>query len=347
MVKTNSLLPVSRLPEHLREYSEIKDPSVVALPNEQYMMFASIGDSRTQRWIVGRFIASHPAGPWQEISPVKFIGISGPQLCAPAVMYEQQNGQAKFTMYIQTACFEENGVIAVATSDDGETFSGVSASVITREKIDEEDKKKTNVVGVYDAGICEVTINGENRVVMLFSGYRRVGCGDIYMSWKKKDAPESEWTIGKRILAQEDVPFHNKPDYEAFEWGLEGAKIIQVSEKCFLMIGVCFLPLPNEYAGSRQRVFFAASTSIHGPFVPIGTPFQPQKYETNAGEHGHPDTLIIGNDLWIIYQERKGASAPWHLRYAVMDLTKFAHHAEESLQMFPLGIVNGIKLQSP
>lgn len=339
MVKLNDLLPVSRLPEHLRDFLEIKDPSIVSLTPEKYIMYASIGDSRTQNWIVGRFISSHPAGPWQEISPVKFIGISGPQLCAPAVIYEEKDSIKRFTMYIQTACFEENGVIAEASSEDGETFSGVSASVVSRETIDEEDKKSTNVIGVYDAGISEVTIDGEERLVMLFSGYRRVGCGDIYMSWKGKNAPGSDWTIGKRILAQEEVPFHNKPDYEAFEWGLEGAKIIQVSPKCFLMICVCFLPLPNQYLGSRQRVFFAASTSIHGPFIPIGTPFQPQKYETNAGEHGHPDTIIIGNDLWIIYQERKGSNQPWHLRYTVIDLTKFSQHAEETIQMSPLNFL--------
>lgn len=340
MIKTNHLLELARLPEHLPQYGEIKDPSVVVLPNGKYLMYASIGDSVIQKWIVGRFIANHPAGPWEEIPSVKFIGISGPQLCAPAVTYEEKDGKPHFTMYIQTACFEENGVIAVATSYDGEIFSGVSASIISRETIDDEDKKKTNVVGVYDAGISDVKVNGEERLVLIYSGYREVGCGDIYMSWKKKDAPESEWSIGKRILAQEEVPFHNKPGDEAFEWGLEGGKMIQVSEKCFLMIGVCFLPMPHGFIGSRQRVFFAASTSMFGPYIPLGTPFQPQKYETNAGEHGHPDTLIIGNDLWIIYQERKGANAPWHLRYAVMDLSKFSQHAEESLQMFPLSDLN-------
>src|SRR5574338_1701317 len=118
MIKTNHLLPVTRLPQHLPQYEEIKDPSIVALPNGQYMMYASIGNSEVQKWIVGRFLSSHPSGPWKEVSPVTFVGIEGPHLCAPAVMYEEKDGVPVFTMYIQTACFEENGVIAVATSHD-------------------------------------------------------------------------------------------------------------------------------------------------------------------------------------------------------------------------------------
>ncbi len=330
MLKTNNLLTIERLEEHKEHFSEIKDPSVVCLPDETYMMYASVGSSVNQKWIVGRFISNHPAGPWKEVEPVEFIGLSGPQLCAPAVTYEEtENGTGKWVMYIQTACFEDNGVIAEAVSYDGQIFAGVSASLISR---DDVEKDKHPVVGVYDVGISEANVHGEERLVMLFSGYRKVGCGDIYMSYKNKNDMTSEWSKAKCVLAQEDVPFHNKPGDDNFEWGLEGAKIIQIAPECFLMIGVCFLPLPDAL-GKRQRVFFSASSSIHGPFIPLGVPFEPQENEFEAGEHGHPDTIVIGNDLWVIYQERKADGQPWHLRYAIIDLTQFATFASNSLSM--------------
>jgi len=221
-------------------------------------------------------------------------------------------------MYIQTACFEENGVIASATSTDGETFSGVSASLITRETVDDAQKK---VIGVYDAGISEITMDQEDYLVMLFSGYRRVGCGDIYLSYKKKHAPDNEWTKARNVLSQEDVPFHNHPDYEFFEWGLEGAKLVQLTPQLFLMIGVCFLPMPHGYDGQRQRIFFALSDRIDGPYTPLHIPLYTPAYAASPAEQGHPELLIHDNSLWIIYQERKGTGMPWYLCYAKYDLS--------------------------
>lgn len=324
MIKLNDLLEVRRLKEHQEIYPEIKDPSVVALPNGTYLMYASVGRSSDQQWIIGRFESSHPKGLWQEIAPAKIIGVAGPQMCAPAVRHEKDT----WIMYVQTACFEENGVIVEAHSDDGEIFKAENASVITKDHV---KKGQQLVVGVYDAGISEVNINGETGDVLVFSGYRKVGSGDLYAAYKKK--AEHVWGPAHLVLTQEEVAFHNKPGSEHFEWGLEGGKIIQVSEKCFLLIAVCFLPLPKGSEGKRQRVFFAASTSIYGPFIPLGMPFQPQKYETGSGEHGHPDTILLGNELWIIFQERKGDGHPWHLRYGVIDFQKLGSHAEQTLMM--------------
>ena len=113
------LAEVVRLPGHRDRLPEIKDPSVVRLPDGTFVMFASVGRSQGQEWIVGRFAADHARGPWRELEPVRFHGLSGPQLCAPAVTREERGGRPPWTMYIQTACFEEGGVIALATSDDG------------------------------------------------------------------------------------------------------------------------------------------------------------------------------------------------------------------------------------
>jgi hypothetical protein len=325
----NVLLDIKRFNEHAELYPELKDPTVVQLPDDTFMMYTSIGNSITQEWIVGRFVAVHPAGPWTEVEPVIFEDIYGPQLCAPAVTIEQVSGQTIWKMYIQTACFEENGVIVLATSTDGRIFKKAGDPLATRETIVPEHQ--SSVIGVYDVGISEIKTAQDEILCMLFSGYRRVGCGDLYVSYRNKNAPENEWSPAQRLLAQEEVPFHNNPAYEHFEWGLEGAKMIQLSDDCFMLIGVCFLPKPEGFLGTRQRVFFAGASSLNGPFIPMCTPFTPFENQGKAGENGHPDTLILGNDLWIIYQERFGDGLPWHLRVAKFDLVELREYFQHML----------------
>jgi hypothetical protein len=330
-------LPMMRLPKHLQRHYEIKDPSVVMIAPDKFMMFASIGNSQRQEWLVGRFEASSLQGPWIELEPVKFVNLSGPQLCAPAVTYDPAKAEAPWEMYIQTACFEADGIIALATSKDGETFHGVPTVLASRETV---ANPPAPVIGVYDVGVSEVKQGDEELLCMLYSGYRRVGCGDLFLSTRRKNDPTAQWSTGECLLAQEAVPFHNSPDYEHFEWGLEGAKLIQLADDSFLLIGVCFLPLPHEYLGTRQRVFLAAAKSINGPFVPMGTPFLPVAVESGEaaqekairrGENGHPDTLIIDNQLWVIYQERSGNGQPWYLRYAVYEMDHVKTEVERFL----------------
>ena len=315
----SKLLKIDRLREHDERYYELKDPSIVKLANDSYMMFASVGNSIEQHWKVGRFVATDPFGIWTEIQPTRFHNLTGPQLCAPAVEYAVVNGQPIWTMYIQTACFEENGVIAVATSTDGLNFYGQPQIVASRNSI---ETPKVPIIGVYDVGTSEINYQGADYHCVLFSAYRRVGCGDLYLSVKK--AGETDWTKGMCILEQEEVPFHNHPEYEHFEWGLEGAKIIQLAEDSFALIGVCFTPKPDGFLGTRQRVFFATSRTPFGPYTPVGTPIEPQRNQWNTGENGHPDTLLLTDQLVVIYQERGGDAYPWHLRITAYDISQFS-----------------------
>ncbi len=335
MQLSNNVLKIQRLPKHQSQHYEIKDPSILQRKDGSYLMYASVGNSNNQSWLVGRFSAQKIDGMWEELEPVEFSEISGPQLCAPAVSYEVQADESElWTMYIQTACFEENGVIAIATSTDGHHFVGQPHPVITRESIGDGPAP---VIGVYDVGISEVHASDQDLMCMVYSGYRRIGCGDIYVSYKNKHDKNAEWTKGECLLAQENLPFHNRPDFDHFEWGLEGAKIIQLADDCFVMIGVCFLPKPNEFLGSRQRVFLAAARSMKGPYTPLGLPFLPQTSTTTTevkiivGENGHPDTLIHEETLWVMYQERAGNGQPWHLRIASFDLPKMEKFVRNKL----------------
>jgi hypothetical protein len=324
---SNSLLHLHRDSHLAPQYPELKDPSIVSDGKGGYFLYASIGSSITQQWIVGRFAATAPDQIWTELSPVTFEKIAGPQLCAPALLHKKVDQKSIWQMYIQTSCFEENGVIALANSEDGQHFVGQPEPVIRHQEITDS---KQPVVGVYDAGISELKIENKPFYCLIFSGYRRVGCGDVYMSLCPTDQP-GNWSKPEELLAQEEVPFHNQPTDHHFEWGLEGAQIIQLDKQCFLMIGVCFLPLPDGHLGKRQRVFFATSQNVHGPYIPLGVPFEPQKYETQAGEHGHPDSLVLGDDFWLIFQERSGDKKPWHLRIAQFKVSELKKYAQQIL----------------
>lgn len=300
-------------------YLEMKDPSVIRMEDGSYQMYCSLGTSVTQQWVVGRFEAQHPGGPWQELPHAEIDNVEGAEVCAPAVVLSQKDGKPLFEMYVQTTCFSPGGVIAYATSEDGRHFTGADKPAMTCADLTAADQK--NIMSLYDVGMSDFDMAGKTYECMVFSGYRRIGCGDVFMSLREKPvdgAAPAAWSQPQLVLKQEEVPFHNKPDSDNFEWGLEGVKIDKLADDAYLMTGVCFLDEPNEARGTRQRVFFAAAPKPEGPYVPMRTPIEPTAYPEGTGENGHPDTVDMGDALGFLYQERAGEGKPWHLRYTEM-----------------------------
>jgi hypothetical protein len=305
------LVDIRRRDSEDTEFFQVKDPSVVQLPDGTYAMYSTLDASYMKPGLVGRFTAAHPGGPWQEEEPAVLEGVTGPEVCAPSVVMEEKDGKPVFKMYIQTSCFHEDGEIAVATSADGIHFTAEPAAM-TKDDV-------PGSVSLYDVAVSDLTRNGRPAECMVFSAYRAVGCGDVYISMRDKGA--AAWEKPALALKQEDVPFHNQPGSENFEWGLEGAKVVQLAEDAYLMVGVCFLDKDKSERGTRQRVFFAAAASPEGPFLPMDMPIAPTKYPDGTGENGHPDIIDLGDKFGILYQERagEGAARPWHLRYAEAD----------------------------
>jgi hypothetical protein len=195
---------------------------------------------------------------------------------------------------------------------------------------------QTPVVGVYDAGYSEINFEDQLQECLMLSGYRSIGCGDLYMSRKPVDSTDSSWPEAKLIMAQESLPFHNHPGYEHYEWGLEGAKIVSLDKNVFLLVGVCFKPLPAEFKGTRQRIFFALSKHIDGPYQPWSLPLEETK-EAKLGEHGHPDVVIEDGMVKLFYQHRLGDNAPWYLRLAQYSKEELRFEAETFLNIETLG----------
>lgn len=312
----STLLDVRRQPDLARRYPELKDPDLVRLPDDRYMLFTSTGRSDIQHWAVGRFLADHIEGPWFEQEPVRFHGITGPQLCASSTLCRLEDSRPRFEMHIQTACFEPDGRIVAAESSDGLNFHASARPAITRQSLPAEH----GVVGVYDVGVSQLMHQGRPQDCMVLSGYRSIGSGDLYACFRDSDRPGAPWRGMQRVLTQEEVSFHNHPDDPEREWGLEGAKIVQLGPDIYLMIGVCFLPAPRSAIGTRQRVFLAGGRSPLPPYALLGALVGP----SDSGETGHPDALVQGETLHLIYQERLADGAPWHLRQATLDVEKLA-----------------------
>jgi len=322
---TSKPLQISRIPELAAKHPAIKDPCVVKMSDGNYLMFASVGSSVTEEWIVGRFAASDPFGQWQELEPADLIGVSGPEVCAPAVNFNQMNSKP-WNMYIQTKCFGPEGYIAIAESYDGKTFhvnqtASVDTSIIPM--------PLSPIVGIYDAGISEITWEGIEYETLVFSGYRQVGSGDVYVTMRPKTFQNiASWLPAKMILKQEAVPFHNHPSRPDFEWGLEGAKIIKLTENLFLLTGVCFLP--TGLRGSRQRVFWGLSTRPDGEYIPWTLPLH-QSFSNFPGEYGHPDIWVENQHLMMTYQMHQSWSSPWQLGIASFSLYDVVDTAKQFL----------------
>lgn len=275
------------------------------------MMYATCW-SRQMHVHIGRFAAAHPSGPWQSLGAVQIKGLEGNDICAPCILHEAQDGQPLWRMFVQTECFREDGIIAEAISTDGIHFQAASMPVMTKDDI---PSGGFPVVGLYDVALSRITQDGAEFDCMTFSAYRRLGCGDIYSSVRKRGLPDAPWSRPVLVMAQENVPFHNQPSSINYEWGLEGAKLVQLKQDLFLMVGVCFLDRDVSHQGTRQRVFFGASSSPFDICRAISMPLDPFTYEDGQGENGHPDTIDLGPAIGILYQERAGYNKPWHLRY--------------------------------
>ena len=339
MLRT-AALKLSRLPGEDVTYPEQKDPSIIekhpddTMTPYRFIKYTSSGQSDIQAWKVARFGSDDLEGQWQELKSPTLEGLSGPQLCAPALAYEFENGKPHYIMYIQTACFEPGGVIMEAHSSDGEHFVGRREPLVTKDSV---PHPKHPLIGVYDPSYSQVKANGRMHDCLTFTGITRMERkwphkteGDIYMSLRDRVLAGARWSEPQLVLDMSQIPFHNQPgrtDHE-YEWCPEGTQIIGLDETHFLMIGVCFMQKPRGCDGERQRVFFAASHVVEGPFVPMNMPFEPQAAK---GETGHPDTVVDHQNqvLHVVFQEREGDKKPWALRQgrvSIPDLKRMMDH---------------------
>jgi hypothetical protein len=246
-------------------------------------------------WRVLHAISSSIEGPYTLEPPVD-IAVDSPNACAPGVLYS--NGL--FHMYMQTEFFKTKGQILYLTSADGRQFDlkGIALD---------------SVPGGQEAGIYDshpTVVNG--RLYMTYSGFQdgKSVQGDIYLA--TADRHEGPWTRLGKILDHGEVPCHNPKDSDDYEWGLEGAQILQVGNKV-LLTSVVFLPTGKR--GTRQRAAFFLADDINGPYKFLGLLEPTEGWQ--GGENGHSCTVMHDGQVRLFYQANSADLGLW--RYGVAD----------------------------
>ena len=248
------------------------------------------------RWRVLHATSPTIDGPYK-MEPTIDVGDESPAACAPGVLH----ADGVFHMYLQTEFFKTNGKILYLTSADGYNFEpkGVALDSIPG----------TSEAGIYDS---HPTMVG-GKLYMTYSGFPegRYVQGDIYLA--TAESWEGPWTRLGKILDHSESPIHNPKDHADYEWGLEGAQILQVGEKVLM---TCVSFLPHGPRGTRQRATFFLADRITGPYTFLGCLDPAAGWE--GGENGHACCVMDGG-VKLFYQAISKDHGTW--KYGIADIS--------------------------
>jgi hypothetical protein len=118
-------------------------------------------------------------------------------------------------------------------------------------------------------------------------------------------------------LRHEQVACHNQLGAGNYEWGLEGAQLVELPDGRLLLNAVCFLA--GAPAGCRQRVFFSVGESPVGPFDVLGPALTPPGGD-GAGENGHATVLVSDGEVQLFLQQRPLDGGDWHYALATAEV---------------------------
>lgn len=262
---------------------DVKDPCPV-FDGSLWHMFGSGGTVTTETWTIYHATAEALEGPWTEQVPIQ-LPITGSGIAAPGVTYE--NGV--FHMFVQTEFMKPNGRVEHAVSNNGYNWVVLQPALEAIPGTDEH--------GVYDPHPAE--IGGQKYIVYsAMQPFERVPQPDIYLARSVSNSWFGPWERLGKILDHNDLPHHNRRDDPDYEWGIEGAQLVELPSGKILLNATCFLP--SGPRGNRQRVFFAIADQVLGPYSSVGPVLDPLQ----AGENGHSTVLFHEGELILIYQSR-------------------------------------------
>jgi hypothetical protein len=305
------------------KYRDTKDPCPV-FDGKLWHIFGSGGSVLNEDWSILHATAEDISGPWIEQESLVLPQVTGGAVAAPGVIFDNNI----FHMFVQTDCFHLNGTIEYLTSTDGFEFTYQNTALYplleTRQLAEDmitsseaQHLTRHPEIGIYDSH--PAIIDGEKYFV--YSGMAEVGRPDIYLAKSTTNLWQGPWervysphTYGP-ILVHEAVIHHNQHTFAEYEWGLEGAQLIQLPQGLILLNGVCFLPQAQR--GRRQRIFLAVAENVLGPYTTVGPLIDPPAYGWDSGENGHAAGLIHELDLLIVYQARP-LDGPW--RYGLLTI---------------------------
>ena len=148
---------------------------------------------------------------------------------------------------------------------------------------------------------------------------------DIYLAKSESGTWEGPWVRMGRILEHADIAeHHNQRDHDEYEWGIEGAQLVELPDGQVLLNATSFLP--GGKRGSRQRVFFALADSVAGPYRTCGPVLEPPCF----GENGHSTALVDGDQLILMFQARlETTNHCWRYGLARTSALRFSGYLEQ------------------
>jgi hypothetical protein len=264
----------------------VKDPCPVQLGGLWHLFGTGVHDG--YRYEILHAAAPTPDGPWRLRRPVTLTEVSGTCVAAPGVIADG----GVLHMFLQTDYNLFGGrVLHLVSTDDGDTFSTVDTALVS--------VPGTDQAGLYDAHPAEI---GGHRY-LTYSAFSTIGQPDIFLARSRTGQWSGPWEPVGPILHHGQVPGHNQPSQPGYEWGLEGAQLVELPDGRVLLNAVCFVD--SAALGSRQRVFFATADRPEGPYRVLGPVLEPD----HGGEVGHATATIHNGELSLFFQERPPAGA--------------------------------------
>ncbi len=266
-----------------RAQDDVKDPCPV-FDGRLWHMYGSGGTVTTETWEILHATSESLEGPWIE-QPGITLPISGSGIAAPGVVY----ADGVFHMFVQTEFMKPHGRVEHAVSNDGFRWVVLNPALVSIPGTEEH--------GIYDPHPAE--IGGRKYIVYsAMPPFERVPQPDVYLARSTSDTWFGPWERVGKILDHNDLPHHNRRDDPDYEWGIEGAQLVQLPSGKILLNATCFLP--SGPRGQRQRVFFALADQVEGPYTTVGPILDPAQ----PGENGHSTVLVHNGELYLIYQSR-------------------------------------------
>lgn len=276
-------------------YTQLKDPCP-AHDGVQWHMFGTAIDSHG--FSVLHATADRLEGPWTIREPVNTGSLSGGCVGAPGAVAEGP----QLHIFLQTEYNVLGGRIEHMVSDDGGWTFQLAATALT-------SLPGTAEAGVYDPHPCIVA----GQKYLVYSAFSTVGQPDVHIARSSSGTWDGPWERLGPVVRHEQVWCHNQRGASTYEWGLEGAQLVELPDGRVLLNAVCFLPAAA--AGTRQRVFLGIGHDVLGPYDILGPALVPSGGDA-AGENGHATVVVDGQDLALLFQERSLDDPIWHLGLA-------------------------------
>lgn len=310
-------------------YLDAKDPCVV-FDGTAWHLFGSRGSIVEERWQLLHATAPSPDGPWTDREPLRLAGMAGDRIAAPGVVHDPATG--RFHMFVHSDFLAAVSSVEHLVSEDGDAFVRTDTVVRTEPLSDE--------AGIYDPHPAEIA----GRKYVVYSATAGIVGGsagafrpqpDLYLVESLSGTWDGPWERRGRILDQEALPHHNRRGDPHYEWGIEGPQLLELPGGIVLLNATCFLPGPRM--GVRQRVFFAVSRSVTGPFATLG-PVLPTEgaADWESGENGHASAIVLGDELHLFYQGRDARHEDhrnnrWRHGHAAFSVPDIVREAERLL----------------